>query len=162
MMFDFDFIVLQNYTREIVRFLFFTPFFFVCLVKAKDRNVDITAMGWEVYPPAIYHVIKKFNAYSQIKKILITENGAAFPDNISDDEVNDPKRVAYLQDHLKQVLEAKQEGCRVEGYFVWTLTDNFEWAEGYHPRFGLIHVDFDTQKRIVKSSGKWYADFLKG
>lgn len=162
MVFDFDFIGLQNYTREIVRYSFFTPYINASLVKAKDRNVDITAMGWEVYPPAIYHIIKKFDAYPQIKKILITENGAAFSDNLTDDEVNDPKRVAYLYDHLKQVLKAKQEGCRVEGYFVWTLTDNFEWAEGYHPRFGLIHVDFDSQKRVVKSSGKWYADFLKG
>ncbi|HTK18138.1 MAG TPA: GH1 family beta-glucosidase [Mucilaginibacter sp.] len=162
MAFDFDFIGLQNYTREIVRYSFFTPYINASLVKAKDRNVDITAMGWEVYPPAIYHVIKKFDAYPQIKKILITENGSAFPDNVADDEVNDAKRVTYLQDHLKQVLKAKQEGCRVEGYFVWTLTDNFEWAEGYHPRFGLIHIDFDTQKRIIKSSGKWYADFLKG
>lgn len=162
MVFDFDFIGLQNYTREIVRYSFFTPYINASLVKAKDRNVATTAMGWEVYPPSIYHIIKKFNAYPQIKKILITENGAAFPDSITDNEVDDPKRVAYLQNHLKQVLKAKQEGCRVEGYFVWTLTDNFEWAEGYHPRFGLIHVDFDTQKRIVKSSGKWYADFLKG
>jgi beta-glucosidase len=161
MTFDFDFIGLQNYTREIVRYSFFTPYINASLMKAKDRNVDITAMGWEVYPPSIYHIIKKFDAYPQIKKILITENGAAFPDNVADDKVDDPKRATYLQDHLRQVLKAKQEGCRVEGYFVWTLTDNFEWAEGYHPRFGLIHVDFDTQKRIIKSSGKWYADFLK-
>ena len=161
MVFDFDFIGLQNYTREIVRYSFFTPYINASLVKAKDRNVDTTVMGWEVYPPAIYHIIKKFDAYPQIKKILITENGAAFPDSLVDDEVSDPKRVAYLQDHLTEVLKAKQEGCRVEGYFVWTLTDNFEWAEGYHPRFGLVHVDFTTQKRIIKSSGKWYADFLK-
>jgi beta-glucosidase len=161
MVFDFDFIGLQNYTREIVRYSFFTPYINASLVKAKDRNVDTTVMGWEVYPPAIYHIIKKFDAYPQIKKILITENGAAFPDSLADDEVSDPKRVAYLQNHLREVLKAKQEGCRVEGYFVWTLTDNFEWAEGYHPRFGLVHVDFTTQKRIIKSSGKWYADFLK-
>lgn len=162
MSFDFDFIGLQNYTREIVRYSFFTPYINASLVKAKDRKVDVTAMGWEVYPPAIYHIIKKFNAYSQIRKILITENGAAFPDEVIDDEVNDPRRAEYLQAHLKQLLKAKQEGSRVDGYFVWTLTDNFEWAEGYHPRFGLIHVDFDTQKRIIKSSGKWYADFLRG
>jgi len=161
MVFDFDFIGLQNYTREIVRYSFFTPYINASVVKAKDRKVDITAMGWEVYPPAIYHIIKKFNAYPQIKRILITENGAAFPDEAINDEVDDPRRAEYLQTHLKQILKAKQEGCSVEGYFVWTLTDNFEWAEGYHPRFGLIHVDFDTQKRIVKSSGKWYADFLK-
>jgi beta-glucosidase len=162
MMFDFDFIGLQNYTREIVRYSFFTPYINASLVKAKDRNVDTTVMGWEVYPPSIYHILKKFNAYPQIKKILITENGAAFPDEAVNDQVDDPKRAEYLQNHLQQVLKAKQEGCRVEGYFVWTLTDNFEWAEGYHPRFGLVHVDFDTQKRIIKSSGQWYADFLKG
>jgi beta-glucosidase len=162
MYFDFDFIGLQNYTREIVRYSFFTPYIQASLVKAKDRNVPITAMGWEVYPPAIYHMIKKFNAYPQIRKILVTENGAAFPDEVVDGKVDDPKRLEYLQTHLQQVLKAKQEGCKVEGYFVWTLTDNFEWAEGYHPRFGLVHVDFGTQKRIIKSSGYWYADFLKG
>ncbi len=159
--FDFDFIGLQNYTREIVRYSVFTPYIHARLVKAKNRNVPTTEMGWEVYPSAIYHILKKFDAYPQIKKILITENGAAFPDKVVDGKVDDPKRVDYLQKHIQQVLKAKQEGCKVEGYFVWTLTDNFEWAEGYHPRFGLIHVDFDTQKRIVKASGHWYADFLK-
>ena len=162
MSFDFDFIGLQNYTREIIKYSFFTPYIQASQVKAKDRNVPITAMGWEVYPPAIYHVIKKFDAYPQIRKILITENGAAFPDQVTEGEVDDPRRAEYLQTHLQQILKAKQEGCKVDGYFVWTLTDNFEWAEGYHPRFGLIYVDFDTQERIVKSSGKWYADFLKG
>jgi beta-glucosidase len=162
MQFDFDFIGLQNYTREIIKYSFFTPYIQASQVKAKDRNVPITAMGWEVYPPAIYHVLKKFDSYPQIRKILITENGAAFPDQMIDGKVDDPKRAEYLQTHLQQVLKAKQEGCKVEGYFVWTLTDNFEWAEGYHPRFGLIYVDFDTQERIIKSSGHWYADFLKG
>jgi len=78
-----------------------------------------------------------------------------------DGEVDDPLRLQYLQDHIAQVLKAKNEGCKVGGYFVWTLTDNFEWAEGYHPRFGIIHVDFETQQRTVKSSGKWYGEFLK-
>ena len=97
----------------------------------------------------------------QIRKILITENGAAFPDQVVDGRVDDPKRQEFIERNLEQVLRAKQEGCNVQGYFVWTLTDNFEWAEGYHPRFGLVYVDFDTQQRIVKGSGKWYADFLK-
>ncbi|MDB5285329.1 MAG: beta-galactosidase [Mucilaginibacter sp.] len=159
--FDFDFIGLQNYTREIVKYSFFTPYIGASLVKAEDRNVELTAMRWEIYPPAIYHIIKKFNAYPQIKKILITENGAAFPDEVVNGQVDDPKRIAYLQTHLQQVLKAKQEGGKVSGYFVWTLTDNFEWAEGYHPRFGLIYVDFKTQQRIIKGSGKWYANFLR-
>ncbi len=161
MHFDFDFIGLQNYTREIVKYSFFTPYISASLVKAKDRNVPTTVMGWEVYPPAIYHILKKFDAYPQIKNILITENGAAFPDELIDGQINDTKRTEYIEANLQQVLKAKQEGCKVNGYFVWTLTDNFEWAEGYHPRFGLIYVDFDTQERIVKASGKWYADFLK-
>ncbi|MBK0381161.1 GH1 family beta-glucosidase [Mucilaginibacter segetis] len=159
--FDFDFIGLQNYTREIVKYSFFTPYIGARLVKAERRNVELTAMKWEVYPPSIYQIIKKFNTYPQIKKILITENGAAFPDNVEGNKVDDPKRVEYLKTHLRQVLKAKQEGCEISGYFIWTLTDNFEWAEGYHPRFGLVYVDFETQQRIIKSSGHWYASFLR-
>ncbi|MDR6943272.1 GH1 family beta-glucosidase [Mucilaginibacter pocheonensis] len=160
MHFDFDFIGIQNYTREIVKYSFFTPYINARMVKAEDRNVELTAMRWEVYPPSIYHMIKKFDAYPQIKNIIITENGAAFPDVVKDNKVNDPKRIKYLQNYIAQVLKAKNEGCKVNGYFVWTLTDNFEWAEGYHPRFGLIYVDHATQQRIIKDSGLWYADFL--
>ncbi|RYZ93815.1 MAG: glycosyl hydrolase family protein, partial [Sphingobacteriaceae bacterium] len=107
--FDFDFIGLQNYTREIVSSSFFTPYIGASLVKAEKRNVPITQMKWEVYPPAIYEILKKYNAYPQIKKIYITENGAAFPDKVTDGKVDDPKRVEYLQTHLQQVLKAKQE-----------------------------------------------------
>ncbi|WP_461452586.1 GH1 family beta-glucosidase [Mucilaginibacter sp.] len=161
MEFDFDFIGVQLYTREIVDHSFFTPYIHANIVGAKHRNVQITEMGWEVYPPAIYEILKKFNQYKSIKKLLVTENGAAFPDVVTDGKVDDPRRKAYLQQYLQQVLKAKQEGLKVDGYFVWTLTDNFEWAEGYNPRFGLIHVDFETQKRIVKASGQWYANFIK-
>jgi beta-glucosidase len=159
--FDFDFIGIQLYTREIVKYSLLTPYVHASLIGAKKRNVPLTDMGWEVYPPAIYEMLKKFNAYTGIKKIYVTENGAAFPDEVKDGKVDDPRRVEYLQNYLQQVLKAKNEGNKVSGYFVWTLTDNFEWAEGFHPRFGLIHVDFDTQQRIVKSSGQWYADFIK-
>ncbi|HEY9197074.1 MAG TPA: family 1 glycosylhydrolase, partial [Mucilaginibacter sp.] len=161
MSFDFDFIGIQNYTREIVEYSFFTPYINARIVKAENRKVDLTAMRWEVYPPSIYHMIKKFDAYPGVKNIIITENGSAFPDDLVNDKVNDPKRLQYLKDYLEQVLKARQEGCKVNGYFVWTLTDNFEWAEGYHPRFGLIHVDHQTQKRTIKTSGKWFAGFLK-
>jgi len=160
--FDFDFIGVQNYTREIVQYSFFTPYVNASLVKAEKRNVPLTDMKWEVYPASIYQMIKKFNAYPQIKKIYITENGAAFPDEVKDGKVHDPKRVEYLQTHIAQVLKAKNEGLKVSGYFIWTLTDNFEWAEGYHPRFGLIYVDFKTQQRIIKDSGLWYREFLSG
>ncbi|PAW94524.1 beta-glucosidase [Mucilaginibacter sp. MD40] len=160
MSFDFDFIGIQNYTREIVKYSFFTPYIGASLVKAQDRGVEITEMKWEVHPPSIYEMVKKYNSYPQIKKLIITENGAAFPDVVFDGKVDDQRRLSYLQTHLQQVLRAKQEGYNVEGYFVWTLTDNFEWAEGYHPRFGLVYVDFENQQRIIKASGHWFAQML--
>jgi beta-glucosidase len=161
MKFDFDFIGIQNYTREIVKASFFVPYIGARLVKAKKRGVAETAMGWEIYPPAIYEMIKKFSAYPQVKKIIITENGAAFPDELVDGKVNDHQRLEYLKQHMAEVLRAKHEGYKVTGYFIWTLIDNFEWAEGYHARFGIIHVDFATLQRTVKESGLWYGRFLK-
>ena len=161
MQFDFDFIGIQNYTREIIKNSWLMPYLQASLIKAENRKVPITAMKWEVYPEAIYQMIKKFNQYPQIKNLMITENGAAFPDELINNEVKDTKRKKYIIDNLAQILRAKNEGYNVEGYFIWTLTDNFEWAEGYHPRFGLIHIDFETQKRTIKNSGHWYANFLK-
>lgn len=161
MVFDFDFIGIQNYTREVVKNSWLMPYISASLIKAEKREVPITSMKWEVYPEAIYQMIKKFNQYPQIKKLLITENGAAFPDHLIDSEVKDSQREKYIQDNLAQILRAKKEGLNIEGYFVWTLIDNFEWAEGYHPRFGLIHVDFETQKRTIKNSGYWYKGFLE-
>lgn len=161
MAFDFDFIGLQCYTREIIRASRFTPYIGAALVKAEKRKVKVTDMKWEVYPPALYHMLKQFDAYPQIRQLLVTENGAAFPDNVENGAVNDPLREQYLQEHIAQVLRAKDEGVKVDGYFVWTLTDNFEWAEGYAARFGLIHTNFETQQRIIKQSGYWYRDFLK-
>lgn len=161
MVFNFNFIGIQNYTREIVRFSMFTPYVYAKLVKASERKVTTTLMGWEVHPPAIYHMLKKFGAYDPARPVYITENGVAFEDELTDEGVNDTHRTEYLQNHIGQVLRAKNEGVNVKGYFVWTLTDNFEWAEGYHPRFGLIYIDFATQRRVIKNSGKWYGEFLK-
>ena len=159
--FDMDFIGLQNYTREIVAYAPFMPFIGAKIIKADKRNAIHTSMNWEVYPPSIYEAIKRIAQYKNIKEIIVTENGAAFRDVVNDGKVFDRQRTGFLKKYIAQVLKAKQEGINVSGYFIWTLLDNFEWAEGYHPRFGLIHVDFSTQKRIVKASGGWYADFLK-
>ncbi len=159
--FDFDFIGLQNYTREVVAKSIFVPYLQARLVPAAKRKAPVvTEMGWEVYPAAIYEVIEQFSQYPAVPPIYITENGAAFPDRIHNRAVDDEQRRQYLQDHMAQVLRAKRNGLNVNGYFVWTLTDNFEWAEGYHARFGLVHVDFETQRRTVKKSGRWYASFL--
>jgi beta-glucosidase len=158
--FDFDFIGIQNYTREVVKHSFFVPYIKARIVTASNRNAKTTLMKWEVYPPSIYNMLKKYNGYSGIKKIIITENGAAFEDFLGHGIVHDPERLTYLQTYLEKILEAKKDGLNVDGYFVWTFTDNFEWAEGYHPRFGLVYVDFSTQQRIVKTSGKWFKSFL--
>ena len=161
--FDFDFIGIQNYTREVVERSLFVPYLRARLVPAAKRKAAaVTDMGWEVYPPSIYEMIKKFSAYPRIPRLFVTENGVAFPDQLEGGWVQDIQRTRYLQDHLAQVLRAKREGLNIHGYFVWTLTDNFEWAEGYHARFGLVHVDFTTLQRTIKDSGRWYASFLSG
>jgi beta-glucosidase len=159
--FNMDFIGVQNYTREIVRYAPIMPFIRAKIIKANKRNVETTSMNWEVYPEAIYQMLVKYSRYKNIPPLVVTENGASFPDNVCNGEVHDPARMSYLKNNISQVLRAKKEGVQVTGYFVWTFLDNFEWAEGYYPRFGLVYVDFATQKRIVKSSGKWYARFLK-
>lgn len=161
--FDFDFIGVQNYMRVIGRFSLWPPVMWANQVKATDiEGAELTEMGWEVYPEGIYHVLKQFGAYKGVKKIYVTENGAAFPDVVVDGRVHDERRVEFFKNYLQNVLRAKQEGVDVQGYFVWTLMDNFEWAEGYKPRFGLVYVDYPTQKRIIKDSGLWFKEFLKG
>lgn len=161
MAFDFDFVGLQNYSRMVVKKLALIPIIHAVNVSPKKLGHDITDMGWEVYPEGIYHLLKKYNSYKNIRKIIVTENGAAFPDEVVNGEVNDVKRLQFIKDYLAQVLRAKREGVKVNGYFIWSFMDNFEWAEGYRPRFGIVHIDFATQKRTIKASGKWFSEFLK-
>jgi len=160
--YDFDFIGIQNYTREVVKHSCWIPFLQARLVPPQKRGVPHTRMNWEVYPEGIYHLLHKYGQYKGIRKIIVTENGAAFADELIGGQVHDPLRVDFLQSYLLQVLRARQEGAPVEGYFVWSFLDNFEWAEGYTPRFGLVHVNYESQQRTVKSSGYWYRDFLQG
>lgn len=159
--FDFDFIGIQNYTREIVKHSWFVPHIKARKVKTPKKGSSLTTMDWEVWPSSMYQMLKKFNRYEGVKDLYVTENGAAFKDTIEHGEIFDDKRINFLKQYMDAVLRAKQEGVKVKGYFVWTFTDNFEWAEGFRPKFGLVHVDFRTQQRTVKASGKWYADFLK-
>jgi beta-glucosidase len=160
--FDMDFIGVQNYTREVVRHSYIRPLINAQVVSADKRGVETTLMNWEVYPEGIYKMLRKFSSYQRVPEIIVSENGAAFPDEVENGIVRDVKRTEYLQQYMGQILRAKQEGVPVKGHFVWTFTDNFEWAEGYRPRFGLVYIDFKTQQRIVKESGYWYRDFLRG
>lgn len=157
----FDFIGVQTYTREIVKHSYFVPYLKAKLISAGKRNVPTTVLNWEIHPPSLYEVIKKVAAYTGIKKIIVTENGAAFNDRAENSGVHDSYRINYLQQHIAELKRVKDEGINVKGYFVWSFIDNFEWSEGYHPRFGIVYVDFKTQKRVIKDSGYWYQQFLK-
>lgn len=156
-----DFTGIQNYTREVVKHSWFTPYLQATLVSAPKRGAAHTMMKWEIYPQGLYQLLKKFAAYPEIRSLIVTENGAAFPDHLLHDRVADTERCAYLEQYIHAVLQAKEEGIPVHGYFVWSLTDNFEWAEGYFPRFGLIHVDYPTQRRTIKNSGWQYSEMIR-
>ena len=124
-------------------------------------NPHPTEMGWEIYPAGLYDLLMRLKADYSFPAYYITENGAAFPDEIGPDgQVNDPRRVAFLRDHFEQASKALAAGMPLKGYFVWSLMDNFEWAWGYTKRFGLYYVDYATQARIPKSSAKWYAKMI--
>lgn len=121
-----------------------------------------TDMGWPITPQGLEDLLVRiWLDWPEIKEIVISENGAAFSDGPNKDgEVADQDRVDYLTNHLEAAYRAGERGVPLKGYFAWSLMDNFEWAEGYSKRFGIVHVDFKTLKRTVKSSGKAYADII--
>jgi beta-glucosidase len=120
-----------------------------------------TAMGWEVDPDGLRRVLLRLRRDYAAPPVYITENGASFDDPpASDGQVDDPLRTAYLQSHLSALARAVADGADVRRYCVWSLLDNFEWELGYDKRFGIVHVDFDTQARVPKRSALWYRDFI--
>ena len=113
---------------------------------------------WEIYPPGIYDLLERVWEEYHPPRIFVTENGVCVPDGVDfDGRVRDERRIRFIRTHLAQVHRAIQAGIPVEGYFYWAWIDNFEWNFGYRMRFGLIYVDFETQRRIMKDSGRWYA-----
>jgi beta-glucosidase len=105
-------------------------------------------------------MIKQIRSYKSIKKIIVTENGSCFKDELIDGKISDDERIEYFKVHLQQILKAKKEGIDLSGYFVWSLTDNFEWEKGLRPRFGLIYVNYNTLERYIKKSGLWFRELL--
>jgi beta-glucosidase len=125
------------------------------------EGVERTQMGWEVYPEGLRHLLVGFRRdYPNLPPIYITENGMATDDKVVNDEVDDHQRISFLRRHLAAVDAAVKQGVDVRGYFIWSLMDNFEWAFGYERRFGMIHVDYATQKRTLKRSAKLVTQFL--
>ena len=131
-------------------------------VATAEPEPGYTEMGWEIYPWGLFNVIMLMHLTYRPPAIYITENGASFSDEPdADGRVRDARRIRYLQEHLAAVQEAIQAGAPVKGYFAWSVMDNFEWTLGYAQRFGIVHVDFKTQKRTPKDSAFWYRQVIQ-
>ncbi len=155
----FDFIGINLYQRSIVA------------NAEQDRNIGArqvpgpgprTAFNWEVWPAAIYQMIKRVDKDYGHPAIYVTENGCSYPTAPgADGRVHDQERIDFYKGYVGQVARAYDEGCDVRGYYAWTLIDNFEWSTGYSQRFGLTHCDFENgQKRTIKDSGYWFRDLI--
>lgn len=122
----------------------------------------VTAMGWRVAPAGLHRLLVRLARDYPPVPVLITENGAAYDDVLTDGhEVRDDERVNYLASHVAAAAAAVADGVDLRGYFVWSLLDNFEWTEGYSKRFGLVYVDYESQRRIPKRSASWYRDLIR-
>ncbi|MBV8503477.1 MAG: beta-glucosidase [Paucibacter sp.] len=125
-------------------------------------GVERTAFGWEVSPQGMVDLLTRVHRDYAPARMVLTENGSTYEDVLRPDgTVADAERKSYLQRHLASLQSAMKLGVPVQGYFAWSLLDNFEWAEGYLRRFGLAYVDYATQSRILKDSGRWYSQFLR-
>jgi beta-glucosidase len=157
---DIDFLGVNYYSRAVVR----------SSSVPEDANSpptvferdDRTDMSWEVYPDGLHALLRRVHADYGPKQIYITENGAAYDTPPGPDgRVHDTKRRDYLHGHLEAAARACEEGVPLRGYFLWSLLDNYEWAEGYRKRFGAVWVDYETQERSPKESAKWYRDVIR-
>ncbi len=154
-----DFLGINYYSRAVLRSEPGFPILQAALVNQPDSEYS---QMWEIYAPGMYDILTRVYREYQVQEIYVTENGVPVPDGIDfDGRVRDERRIRYLRDHLSEVHRAIEAGVPVRGYFHWTLMDNFEWAYGYRMRFGLIYVDYDTLKRTIKDSGRWYAEVIK-
>lgn len=162
-----NFLGINLYSRSRVFYAPWVPFLGAWLKQNRMPNkeyikngVRYTSMGWEVYPEALYETLINIRDNYGNVPVFVTENGAAYTDEPIDYRVHDDARVQFLYEYINQAARAAEEGCDLRGYFVWSLMDNFEWAEGYRKQFGIVHVDFETQRRTIKDSGYWYKDLI--
>ena len=164
-----DILGINYYTRTVVKYD--RKFPVVSAVQVQPEGNEYSGM-WEIYPEGIYEVLTRVwkDYFSplpagqavSLPEIMITENGIPVPDGIDfDGRVRDERRIRYIRNHLVQVHRAMEAGVPVKGYFHWSLMDNFEWALGYEPRFGLIYVDYKNLDRIIKDSGFWFAKVIQ-
>jgi beta-glucosidase len=128
----------------------------------RSSGKPLTAMGWEVDADGLRQVLVRVADEYDAPPIYVTENGAAYADVLHDGDVEDAERIAYVGGHLEACAAAIAEGVDLRGYFLWSLMDNFEWSWGYTRRFGIVHVDYETQERTPKASARWYRELMAG
>jgi len=150
-----DFLGINYYTRNVFKAHQTRPY-----VHVPPAAFPLTDMGWEIYPEGLTDLLVSFNQKYDLPPVYITENGAAMSDSLKQGEVEDPDRTQYFRQHLEALDLAMRQGVDVRGYFAWSLMDNFEWAEGYTKRFGLVYVDYATQRRTIKASGRRFREML--
>src|SRR5690606_28409740 len=121
----------------------------------------VTAMGWPIVPGALTVLLRRLSREYPDQELMITENGADFADTVTGDGIHDVDRVSFVEEHLRALLAALDEGAKVRGYLLWSLLDCHEWADGYQRKFGIVHVDFATQRRRLKDSALWYRDVVR-
>nr|6M6M_A Chain A, Beta-glucosidase [Kribbella flavida DSM 17836]6M6M_B Chain B, Beta-glucosidase [Kribbella flavida DSM 17836] len=156
-----DFIGLNYYFRQIIEADGSVPV--LGFSQVPGPNAEHTMIDWEVHPAGLEELILRLAKEYGAEKIYVTENGSAWVDQPDAEfAVDDPDRTAYLEEHLAACVRAVEQGAPLAGYFAWSLMDNFEWARGYAPRFGLAYVDYPTGTRVMKTSGKRYADLIRG
>ncbi|MEO5704757.1 MAG: GH1 family beta-glucosidase [Candidatus Limnocylindrales bacterium] len=157
---DLDYLGLNYYRRDPVHALSNAPFDWEIVARP---GTEQTQMGWEVAPDGLRDVLLALHAEYAPREIVITENGAAYPDTMdADGRVRDTRRVSYLSRHIAAAGDALAAGVPLTGYHAWSLLDNYEWSLGYTRRFGLVHVDYATQRRTPKDSARWYRKVIAG
>ncbi|HET8846983.1 MAG TPA: GH1 family beta-glucosidase [Ktedonobacteraceae bacterium] len=156
-----DFLGVNNYARMLIQGSEVQPLADQCRTVAPIPGACYTEMGWEVHPRGLRDLLVGLHHKYAVPQLYVTENGAAFKDSWNGNgSVSDPRRLDYLRTHIAACADAIEQGVPLHGYFVWSLMDNFEWAFGYSKRFGIVYIDYPTQSRILKDSGRWYASFL--
>ena len=148
-----DFLGINYYSRSVVSAG--EPF------DVRRSGLPITDMGWEVYPEGLTDLLLRLHRDYPVPPVFVTENGGAFRDEWVDGRIDDRERADYIASHIGAVCAAMGQGVPMAGYMVWSLMDNFEWTSGYAKRFGIVHVDYATQRRTPKASARWYQRFLQ-
>jgi beta-glucosidase len=151
-----DFLGINSYNPQYVKYNPEAP----NGVEHVDRGHEKTSVGWPVDPQGFEDLLVRVQRDYDPNAIYVTENGSAWDDEVVDGAIHDDRRINYLRGHLNAAHRAIGQGTNLKGYFCWSLFDNYEWAEGYAKRFGITWVDYETQQRIIKDSGRYYADVI--